>query len=359
MRNAYFSLLGFISFLVFLINDRKNILQKIFCIAGLIMLILSFGGNVKESIYVHLPLLKSVRTNGEYRVFAIFSLILCGSFEINQIYSGNDAYKSKLKLLLKGFAIFLLLGAIIIAILLNPNLNLSISATSGIQLIKNVIDNITFKHTLLISLLVASFLSVVYLWSIYRNNWKDILLLVFLLDICLNSWLLLPITGVGRTSVFKMQQIISKSPNGFPSPTSINGKTSQDINEEEKALIGNWSWYDKQIVHPKIEYPSLLNGTERFYQSSDTALVKIKPFAFLLSNLNANIGIAHFTPNSFSLNLHVPRTDTLIILQNHFPGWKAYINDKRVPIFPYCETFMAIAVNENSQKVTLSFTPAH
>jgi hypothetical protein len=50
------------------------------------------------------------------------------------------------------------------------------------------------------------------------ENQKIFLLIILLADIFLNSWLLLPVTGVGKTSVSNIQKVINKSPAGFPSP---------------------------------------------------------------------------------------------------------------------------------------------
>ncbi len=358
MRNAYFSLLGIFSFILFIINRQKNKLQYIFLIAGALMLFISFGGHVKENIYTHLPLLKSVRTNGEFRVFAIFSFILCGSFELNQLFTNERLLVGKWKSLFKWLLIFSLLASFILVALSNPQNIISSGSASIIQTFKQIIDNITFPQAFLISFISVSLLSAIYLWSfshIYRS--KKILIAIFLLDICLNCWLMLPITGVGKTSVKSIQQIITKSPKGFPFPQLNNNQTISKINEDETILIGNWSWYDKQIIHPRIEYPSQLISTMQFYRTIAALSVWNKPFVFLKHNSQNHLTLTHFTPNSFSFNLEVPKSDTLIVLQNFFPGWVAKINNNVVPITKHCGTFISIPVNKGAKTASFQFFP--
>jgi hypothetical protein len=69
MRNGYFSLLGLAGLFVSL--RQRNKMSLILMMTGIAMLVLSLGDGLKESLYGHLPLLKYVRTNGEFRVFSI------------------------------------------------------------------------------------------------------------------------------------------------------------------------------------------------------------------------------------------------------------------------------------------------
>jgi len=49
------------------------------------MFLLSLGGPVKEMLYPVLPLLDHIRTNGEFRIFGILSLLLVGSYILNDL----------------------------------------------------------------------------------------------------------------------------------------------------------------------------------------------------------------------------------------------------------------------------------
>ncbi len=79
MRNGYFSFAGF-ALLITALLQKKNNYQRLFLAAGAAMLLLSLGGPIKELLYPNLPLLKFIRTNGEFRVFALFSFIIVASF---------------------------------------------------------------------------------------------------------------------------------------------------------------------------------------------------------------------------------------------------------------------------------------
>ena len=89
MRDGYFSLVGLLCFLVALAKN-KNSFQKVFLLAGSGMLVLSLGGPIKEFLYSILPLLDHVRTNGEFRVFGIFSFILISARPLENLMKGAD-----------------------------------------------------------------------------------------------------------------------------------------------------------------------------------------------------------------------------------------------------------------------------
>ncbi len=81
-----------------------------------------------------------------------------------------------------------------------------------------------------------------------------------------------------------------------------------------------------------------------------------KPFIFLNHQVSNSLHLIHFTPTSFSIKLNVAERDTLILLQNYFPGWKANINGKPVPILKFAGTFISILVDKKTESVSFRFS---
>lgn len=359
MRNAYFSLLGASTFMLFLFQRSKEKRTYLFLIAGLFMLLLSAGGWIKEVVYEHLPGLQLIRTNGEFRVFTIFCFILCASYPMNLLFTNNNAIAIINKKLFTWIITTLLL--LIITISFNtkvPQLQLVTgSLTEGI---KQFLEQITFIQTFIIALIATLGLSALY-WCVLRNK-KVLNLLIFVLviDLIVNSWLLLPITGVGKTSVATMQSVINKSPEGFPVPsiTATSNTSSQPISQVEELLIGNWAWYDKQITHAWIEYPSQLKSTSLFANSKDSLLLSDAPFLHLKKQETESLNITAFTPSSLKLKAELPHKDTLVFLQNSFKGWHVTIDQSPAKHFIYSGTFMAVPLDKGTHSIEWRYTPS-
>ena len=349
MRNGYFSIPGFLFFISFLRQKQKTKLQVLLFISGLLLLILSLGGTIKQVLYEHLPMFSWIRTNGEFRVFAIFSFLVCASFHLENFFQRKTSSVNAFKKILVATSIISILGVIVLIFSGAPTFSFEFSGATLTQRIKNSIDKIEFEQSLFISFLITFILLALYLFALKRSNL--LFLLVLLLDVLLSCWMLLPITGVGKASVAQIQSILQKSPTGFPSPlTQVNSHVSP----QEQNLISNWAWYDKKINHAKIDYPSELKSFENFSNSKDTALIRDKPFIFLKNAFNA-VHLIDFKTTSFVVNVGLNTPDTLVFLQNYFPGWIATVNNEYVPVMRYLKTFMAVPLQQNSQTVRLDF----
>jgi hypothetical protein len=125
------------------------------------------------------------------------------------------------------------------------------------------------------------------------------------------------------------------------------------VSEADELRIGNWSWYDKKIVHKRIEYPSALKSTEAFYNAGDTLHMQ-KPFAFLKNN-QGTITLEHFDPNTFLFSLKLGGDDTLVLMQNYYPGWKAFNNGS--PALLNYNGFIGVALSLNDSTVNFKFAP--
>jgi hypothetical protein len=352
MRNIYFTIPGFLFFISFLLNKQKQNIQYIFLIAGLIMIILSMGGMIKEIIYDNLPLFSWIRTNGEFRVFVIFSFLLGGSFELEKAIgfkNVNNLLFRRLLVIVLIISTLLLIGILVF----NSGVSFSINDGSFINSLKYLLDSLTFKQTLLISMVVTMILTISYLYSIGKS--KKIFCIILLADIFLNSWLLLPVTGVGKTSTTNIQKVIDKSPAGFPTPLTTSLK-SEPLSEEENKWIVDWKWYNKKVNHETIDYPSQLKTTQNFLSSNDTSTIFKKPFVFFTSGKTNDFSLNQFTPSSIEIQLNLSEPDTLVILQNNFPGWQAFVNNKKVEIKKYKENFISVPVSPNSKTVNFKFS---
>lgn len=324
MRNGYFSLFGFAAFITSVVSDKTK-LQKIFLLAGSLMLVLSMGGFVKQALYQNLPLLTFIRTNGEFRVFSLLCFLISGGLFLQKLYVSRLNYsglKPTFKFIL---APTYLITASFVTFFLTGKKDLRYQHFFQGDF-KTTLDQITFIQVLSAGFILALFFAVIY-FILLRKKSGRILFFFILADIIINTWLLLPVTGVGQKSVAYLDDLLEKAPKGFPKPSLVYETKQVPIQSEDELRIGKWSWYDKQIIHKRIEYPSSFLKKERFYQANNP-LFSNKSFAFLKKG-NGNIAIHYFNPNTFSFHLSLNARDTLVLMQNYYPGWKLYINQQR------------------------------
>ena len=70
-----------------------------------------------------------------------------------------------------------------------------------------------------------------------------------------------------------------------------------------------------------------------------------------------HVVVESFTPNEIRVLVDAPEEGYLVILQNYYPGWRAYIEGVQSNITLVNETFMGIQVDEGISNVVLRFTP--
>ncbi len=350
MRNGYFSLVGFFCFLIALIK-KKNYFQKIFLLAGLFMFLLSLGGPVKEMLYPVLPLLDHIRTNGEFRIFGILSLLLVGSFILNDLLEGRNirSFRNFLAII-AGICLVIVIGHYVYATSSKFFIPDSVHVFSSI---KGWLDALTFFDRLFIN--AAILLIIICLYFLLARKIKDrILLPLFIMtDLVVFSWTNLPVTGIQLLSPFEIQQYFKEVPSGIPVPSLKPIAENRYLERDLNKVIGCWSYYSKQPGTPFLcNYPTRLNNTSAYFKSSLTAFINQKPFVFLRDQtLQENIHITSFTPAEIDIQVEADRTDTLILLQNNYFKWKASVNGNTKEIQPYAIAFMSVSINRGTNTI--------
>jgi hypothetical protein len=353
MRNGYFSLVGFICFLIALIK-KKNFIQKVFLLTGIFMFLLSIGGPIKEVMYPVLPFLDHIRTNGEFRIFGILSLLLVGSFILNDLLEERN---------IRIFRNFLIIVAgicllIVIAYFFyspSPQFFIPGSQKNPAPVflsIKRWVDTLTFFHRLFINAFVL--LIIISLYFVLAGKIKSrILLPLFILtDLIVFSWINLPVTGIQLLSPFDIQHYFVNVPSGIPIPAlrpiAENRYFERDLNK----IIGCWSYYSKQPGTPDLcDYPTRLNNTSQYFNTSLPDFVNQKPFIYLENDSGQNIHVTSFKPAGMYVLTNSSENDSLVLLQNNYFRWKCFINGKSADIDPYAIAFMKVAIPKGANEV--------
>ena len=349
MRNAYFSLLGLAG--IFFSFKAKSRLIYSFFFTAFIMFVLSLGGNFKEDIYQHLPLLKYIRTNGEYRIFIILFLCLISGFGLQELVTNKQSFLS-LKRFAKYFIAVCLLIIVCVCVFYKDEIQNIFYQLSGVNFsasVKIFLEKINLPLALIISLIIAIVICLPLVF--YKKSSVKIIVLVLIFDLVINTNIYLPVTGVGTTTVQQIQSIYNSNPKGIPLPRLIPINKIDTLDVKATGLIGDITYYNKKIGTSKLtDYPSYFSSTDTFFKSPYKDPVLKKPYIFLLSG-NINFSVKKFMPQSINVEINSPTNDTLIFLQNYYKFWKALNNNKPTIIKKAFLTFMSVPVNKGINKI--------
>ncbi len=354
MRNIYFSLLGLIS-LFFAVISKKRLVY-IFLITGFLMLVISFGGTFKTSLYNYLPGLSFVRTNGEFRVFAILLFCLVSGFGLENIIQNDSSFylfKNIIKVF--GIACFAVVIALII-IYKNELSNFFLSiGKDGLNVIalKTFFENENLLTAFLLSICISILICIPFF--IRNESLKNKLATIIVIDLVINAIIYLPVTGVGTTSLKSIQTIYNNNPAGIPIPPLIPVDKIDTLDAKTTGLAGSISYYNKKIGTEKItDYPSFFSSTDSFFKSPEKNDVFSKPYLFLKSG-NKNFTVNKFSPQQVTVTVNSAADDSLIFLQNHYTFWRAYNNGQEIPVKTVYSTFMQVPLNKGTNKIEFKY----
>lgn len=367
MRNSYFSLLLLLFFLFSLIS-KKNGWQKFLLITGLLFALLSAGGIFKTIAYKFIPFIGYVRLNGEFRIFTLLCFIIFTAVGLDKFIKQKNRFTGSIQWVY--YCIEIILFACIIvgiyhALASKESLvfqvdQIAMQHTVASKL-KALIDTVSFYDTLWIQ----GSIQLILLWPIKRSLRTGAMKLlkgIIVADLIIASLLNIPFTGAGKVSVAKVQSIINQSPRGIPIPILQPLNKIDTISTEEKAMIGDWSMYNKQIgVRSWVAYPIILNNMWTYFlngvQHPDSNYLQY-PFVFI-KNADAQKGIAiqSFEPNKIVLNVKADNSGKIILQQNFYPHW-FFQNGTRKTIADQAGiNFMGGNINSGENYITFSFEP--
>jgi hypothetical protein len=368
MRNCYFSLILFVMLFVSFFN-RKDKFQNFLWIIGILFLLLSSGGVFKEFAFKYLPLLGYVRLNGEFRIFALSCFILISALELNKLVIDSNSPKISLKPYFV-FASILLFVIIIVSICLAIIYKNSflfhvkdVSLQNGVALkLKYLINSISFYDTLWIQGTIQLFLLNFIHNSIVLKNWK-FLVRVVSFDLIIACLLNLPFTGVGKASLTNVQSVINNSPKGIPIPLLQPISHNDSATSEIKAMVGDWSFYNKQVgTNHQVLYPIMLKNSIDYLVKNEndgsfSENYNHKPFLFLIDTVGSSLQIVHFSPTNLKIKVNSKNNNQLIFQENNYPHWYYKVGKEKHKLSQFGINFMEIPILKGSHELEISFEP--
>jgi hypothetical protein len=365
MRNIYFSLTLFLFFISSLFLN--NSWQKFFLFTGIGFLLLSSGGIFKTFAYKFIPLTGYVRLNGEFIIFSLLCFIILATIQLNKFIIEHKDFKGRIKWIYYFFEITIFASIVfgLYKTIHNQQGFLyslkNIMSQNGLSIkLKVLIDAITFYDTLWLQ----GIIQLILLWGIkfcLREKRWDLLVRIMCADMIIATLLNLPFTGVGQASVAQVQNVLNKSSKGIPIPALQPVCKNDTISLYEKGLIGDWSFYNKQIgVAREVPYPVRLNNTRKYFdniQNNSSLDLSNNNFLFTTGTNNSTPSITSFTGNEIAFTINSADTGMVVFQQSFYPHWFYNNGKEKKEIQKYATNFIAVPLVKGENKIEIIFEP--
>ena len=365
MRNVYFSFTLLLFFILSLFQN--NSWQKFFLFAGIAFLLLSSGGIFKTFAYKFIPLVGYVRLNGEFIIFSLLCFIIAAAIELNKFISEQKEFKERIRWIYYVFEIIIFAG-IVLGLYQTINNHQGVlyflkntTSQNGVTAkLKSLIDAMTFYDALWLQGIIQLFL----LWGIkfcLREKRWNLLVKIVAVDMIIATLLNLPFTGVGQASEAQVQNVLNKSPEGIPIPALQPVSKNDTISLYEKGLIGDWSFYNKQIgVVREVHYPVRLNNTIKYFdtiQNNSSLDLSNKNFLFSTGTNISIPSVTSFTGNAIAFTVNSADTGMVVYKQSYYPHWFYNNGREKKEVQQYSTNFIAAPLMKGENKIEITFEP--
>jgi hypothetical protein len=389
MRNIYLS----IPVLFFLIlgcsipKIRKDKANIFFISMALIMLGLAWGGFFffRQIAYYILPLMKSFRHAGLFRLFTILGLLLVASKSITA-WQESNIFKIKK---IRPFFTFALATLTLIALGCIFFMNYEIfNNNSLLSIAKSFYSTPNFENRFILQFPCLLITIVATYFTIIRKK-PNLLLVIVFIDLFLATMYNIPITVIGAKSFSTVEKMINRNKVAFPLPNNEKIKSENPLINNENNLTGSVIPFIKVISRNDYYItPGNLKNQDFFYASSikdsvfnnpvlyfaDTlvlddgvarlinskiALLKNKEDLSILSDktISTEIKITSISANKMEADMHNVSDGFLIYLQNNYNGWNVFIDDIPQKIVPVNYTYMGVFTSKGKHHIKFEYKP--
>jgi hypothetical protein len=327
----FHSYAGLFTLLFLPVAVRQVIKEKsrpaiILLVATLLFLLFSFGGitPLRNALNI-LPGFSYFRNPGIFRLYFIIALIFFLGITFKNI-SWNDLLDKQNRVLKSTF--YILAATCLIVLLMNISVLKTFSSSSVNELIKNI----SYKQAIVASAAIQLVILLTLFFLIIKKHFKPAKLL-FIADMIVNTIICTPYFTVSSYSLADINKIYA-SQNEFPVQRLKVNETPTTFTDNKMNTWYNVNVYQKQVSsNDSYRGPLTLKQFSSFL--SDTALSKTFDHGIVFAGAdtgatNNKIVTVLQEPTHIRVSLEIHDETTITAMQNYFPGWKAYYNDRPV-----------------------------
>lgn len=309
---------------------EKNKSVLIMLGAAILFLLIAFGNitPLRNALNI-LPGFSYFRNPAIFRFYFILSLILFLGISFR-----NKSFAELLNLKINSQAktiyyttLFLALVCIVVFIASIGSLN-NFRFTS----LTDILKQITFNQTILIS---SGIQIVIFSILLFAIKAKKIRLANFILiaDLIINTLICTPFFSVSSYSLKEVSNILY-SKDGFPVQQTNVNEVAAIYTDNKMNTWNNINVFNKQ-VSSNDSYRGPLNLTQISIADSNNTLKDSFNTTLVSFNNESKNGILNTLlqrPTHIRTSVSFPEKTTVRLIQNYYPGWKVYYNNKEIPI---------------------------
>lgn len=384
ISNSYFGLFCF-TLLILIPIWRKNKNAKILFVIGLFFLGVSLGQDlpIKKWLYHILPYIGYFMYNGMFRLFALIAFILVAGFSLQEI----SFHQNKLNLFKKSIyalsgLIFILFAITLIENKFNILISFNIDVIETMNLSQSLLANSIISIVILSGFILAL--------RVKKIDFIYIIIVFSTIDLIVMAQLNASATIHSKTRVSNLQNELKGLPKGFPIPDNIPMNNKETFGYELQSIEHNKNVFRKQpsyfgsnsfgysdytflneylsndikqsiIKNNLIYFPDSIYNFKTPYKINPTNFHQADKMNYTEKPLNncknVEIELTEFNPNSITFNCKTDTSGFLVLMQNYFTGWKAYINNNETNIDKVNFCMMGINVPKGNNKVTFKYLP--
>ncbi|MCK4662287.1 MAG: hypothetical protein KAT68_05440 [Bacteroidales bacterium] len=374
MRNIYMGMFMLI-FFIYALFKRKSGIEIVLLLLGLFSLLASLGSYlpIREFLYHYVPFMDTFRFPSIFRLFTIITFLVIAGIHLPEFI--NKIKKDKKIVFYIGIGFILILLTLIIYSLFHisfQDFTFFQIHKDWHELFKNssIFENI-FIHSLIQLILLSVFLIILMKKNVKHSIIK-ILTVFIIIEMIISVQLNVYYTGVSNVSPREIKDNLSKLPKGFPVPAN-----TKIINNSDQSLSFFPLWRNTNIFHKSISYDSFSSFVLKSYNYFFDSIPHLKnatlnnPLLFLsdkifsinklpkeldpnkdnkniyvndsIYNKYINIHFNHikgdtvfitdFSPDQIVAKTKCANTQIITLLQNNYPGWQVFIDNKLVTHF--------------------------
>jgi len=391
MRSVYVGIvpLIFLIFALFTKEMYKNKENVFFLSAAVITMGMAWGDYfiLRQVAYYILPLMDSFRHPATFRLFSIFFLLLFTTRSINIWLKDASGNSNKIKIIIN-ILILIATGIGMLCAINWQNIDfIHLAKTAPVKLL----GKLDFSHRYLIQFPFILITLVAVFMAVTKPSKKKWLPFILIFDLFFATQLNMPITVFGSKKMDEMIVELNRNQIKFPIPKQLSihelSKNTLDSNYVTGSRIpyskkwgrndyfitpGNLiiqdSFYYSGIRNSVFENPPIYFADTIISINSNITSVK-KNTAYnsnsILNNLSEKENssdrceIVSLNANNLKILVNISDERLLVVQQNRYPEWKAFVDNIEVPIVPINISMVGIKVPAGSHAIRLVYKPLY
>ncbi|MBL7889831.1 MAG: YfhO family protein [Bacteroidia bacterium] len=398
MSNMYFGI-GMIPFFILFLFYKKDRLDYFLLSFASICLLASFGEYmpVHKFIFDYVPLMNLFRFPSYFSLFTVLILLILAGKKLEEFTVEPDKFK---KALLYSFTSMGVIITIFLIYSIFKNQGKSFFFLNDYSNLFEFLSASSLYQNIILQGSIQLIFILLTLYSIKRYNqkWLSIFSILTLINLFISVQLNIGYVGFSPASPKELKDYIATLPKDYPIPTKNKIIENTEEIGQKHGLYRNTSIFHKRIGADvfnsyafshyallKDSFPHLYNSmrnneliyfsknvlAESKLRTTDTSNINHKTIvlsnddhtkasSFVLNTTadsinNNSYEIKHFSPNEITVSTLTETNEVLTILQSHYTGWHAYIDNKETEILLSNLLTMSILLPEGKHEVKFQY----